>query len=155
VAIAGLFVQPERVHLVLVPGCAVNGQHRLRLRAHVMPTASHLRRQMIVLYPQAIVSSVIPYNPHACWDWYVDSRSCTVPPASWRLDTDSHLSSALVSSQNQVGVHRHGVRLAGWIPDGRHQENDQRPHPALALPHIPTLSFSLTFTLCRVVAHER
>jgi hypothetical protein len=34
---------------------------------------------MIVLYPQAIVSSVIPYNPHACWDWYVDSRSCTVP----------------------------------------------------------------------------
>jgi hypothetical protein len=26
-------------------------------------------QQMIVLYPQAIVSSLIPYNPKACWDW--------------------------------------------------------------------------------------
>jgi len=25
---------------------------------------------MIVLYPQAIVSSLIPYNPKACWDWW-------------------------------------------------------------------------------------
>jgi hypothetical protein len=66
----------------------------LTLSSHALPHHHHDHRQMIVLYPQAIVSSVIPYNPNACWDWCVDSRSYAVPPASWRLDTDLHFLSS-------------------------------------------------------------
>jgi hypothetical protein len=36
--------------------------------------------QMIVLYPQAIVSSLIPYNPKACWDWCVRAPPRSIAP---------------------------------------------------------------------------
>jgi poly(3-hydroxybutyrate) depolymerase len=33
--------------------------------------------QMVVLYPQAIKSSDIPYNPKGCWDWCVQTQHTT------------------------------------------------------------------------------
>lgn len=80
---------------------------------------------MIVLYPQAIVSSLIPYNPKACWDWCVRAPPRSIAPlfvwASQPFD--------------QVGLHRHRVRLASRAPSGRHQANDQLPDAAVECTH--------------------
>jgi Esterase PHB depolymerase len=55
--------------------------------------------RLIVLYPQTRVSSFLPYNPQACWDWwsYVDHADSYVTKSGSQIRTIKAMLDALTS----------------------------------------------------------
>ena len=55
--------------------------------------------RLIVLYPQTMPSSLLPFNPQACWDWwsYVDHRDSYVTKAGPQIRTIKAMLDALTA----------------------------------------------------------
>jgi hypothetical protein len=67
-----------------------------------------------VLYPQTRSSSLVPYNPQACWDWYIDHTDSYVTKSGAQIRTTKAMLDAVLRVSNRRRPSAHP------LPHGRH-----------------------------------